>query len=658
MQYPTIKEPKPITQKVDSFAGGYNSYDESTDTPINAVVEANNVMLEQNGKWRPRYGTKAYGATLTGPITGAPNPGVEVLYGGTRYVCVIDNGNFKYSTDGGAWTSVTTGLDTTAWTEMVQLRDRLYLANGVDNLGFIDLSDFSWNTYSTQAQPTSLNAAQTGTSGATYTHYYTVTAVNNVGETAAVTEVSVTTADARADFSATKYVTVTWSGTADQFNIYYGSQSGYLYYLATVNGNTYVDKNQDTYNDLVEAPIDDTTSGPILTSLSVVDGRLWGIQPDGAIFYSGSGSQVGAFSVFYGGGYTYLQKGSGELPKKIVPFRDGKGNPLPTALTSTAFGAGSVWHISITQVSVGDAQGTIAAAYRATGSVGTNSPRGVIEALDSVFYPSIKGWQFMGSKPSLLNVLSNQEVSRNIRPDIRNLKQTALDGVAGTYWDNILLWAVPDGSDENNKVYGMSYFTDDRGRERIAWHGKWDIGIKHFFEYTDSNGKSRLLAIPTTGTKLIEFTRSIATFDSGVVFSTRIRSGLIHWDDTHLTWARPNYAYVELANPKGLINFKVSGTQKNKGYSALKATQVTDTQSNVGLSTQLFSNFFFSDLSVAPTTFASSNIKKRTKRIGKLLNNWSWEVSSNTGDVDFTLTRIVMRDAIPEETSDPTSWRD
>lgn len=657
MRYPTGKEIKPITQKIEDFSGGYNSYEEATDTPLNAVVEANNVMLEQNGKWRPRYGTKAYGATLTGPITGAPNPGVEVLYGGTRYLCVIDNGQFKYSTDGGAWTSVTTNLSTSVWTEMVQIRNRLYLANGSDNLGFIDLTDFSWNTYNTQAQPTALAAAETGMTGSTYTHYYTITAVNDVGETAAVTEVSETTAIPRSEFGAADYITLTWSGTADQFNIYYGTTSGFLYYLATVNGNTYVDKGQDEYNDLIEAPIDDTTSGPILSGISVVDNRLWGVANDGAVFYSGVGSQVGAFSTFYGGGYTYLQKGSGELPKKVIPFRDGKGNPLPTVLTSTAAGTGSVWHISITTVTIGDTQGTIPAAYRATGSVGTNSPRGVIEARDSVFYPSIKGWQFMGSKPQLLNVLSTDEVSRNIRPDIRNLRQLDLSGVTGIYYDNILLWSVPDGSTTNNKTYGMSYFTDDRGRERIAWHGKWDIGVKHFFEYTDSEGKSRLLAVPTSGTKLIEFTRNISTFDQGEPFSTRIRSGLIHWDDTHLSWARPEYAYVELAGPKGSVNFKISGTQKNKGFSALKSANLTDTQSNVGFSTDVFSLYFFSDLSEAPTTFAISSVKKRTKRISKLLNNWSWEVSSTTGDVDYVLTRVVMKDAYPEDTSDPTSWR-
>lgn len=661
-KYPTTKEPKPITQKVDDFSGGYNSYEERTDTPKNAVVEATNMMLEQNGKWRPRYGTRKYGTALTGPITGAPNPGVEVLYGGNRYIPVIDNGSFKYSINGTSWTTVSGAtFDTDVWTEMIQLRDRLYLSNGVDDLAFVDLSDFSMNTYSGISQPTGLAAVKTGLAATTYTYYYTVTAVNNVGETAAVTEVSVQVSKERDNWDSTSnYVTVSWNavaGTGVRYNIYVGNQAGYNYYLTSVNGTSFIDDGAVAYNELIESPIDDTTTGPKLTGIAAIDNRIWGVTADGAIYYSGSGSQVGSFSPFYGGGYTYLQKGSGELPKKVVGYRDGKGNPLPTVLTSTAFGAGSTWHIQITTSTIGDTILTIPASYRAIGSVGTNSPRGVIEAKNSIFYPSIKGWHVIGSKPNLLNVLSADEVSRNIRPDIRNLKQTSLGDVTGIFYDNVLLWSVPNGSSENNETWGMGFFNDDRGSERVAWMGRWTIGVKHFFEYTDSNGASKLLAVPIDGTSLVEFTRSISCYDSGTAFSTRLRSGLIHWDDTHLTWARPEYAYIEMANPKGQVIFKVSGTQKNKAFSLLKSTTVTDTLSNVGFSTQFFSAKFFSDVSDAPTTFATSNVKKRTKRIGKLLNNWSWETSSSTGDTDFTVTRIIMKDAYPEETSDPTSWR-
>jgi hypothetical protein len=663
----SVQQPKALTQTVDDFSGGYNSYVEEADAPINTVVEASNMMIEQNGKWKPRYGTTTYGATLVGQITGAPNEGQDIVYNGTRYIPVIDNGTFKYSTDGGTWTSITTdslgaaiSWSTSVWTEMVQHRNRVYISNGTNNLAYWDLATLTIVQYASLATPTGLSTVKTGLAATTYTYYYRVSAVNTAGETAAAAASSIQVSLQRDSFDTTSnFVTFSWSAVsgATRYNIYIGDQSGYEYYATSVNGISWIDDGSVALNDQIVAPQDNTTTGPKITGIDVIDNRLWGVDSNGAVWFSGAGSQSGTFSSFYGGGYTYIIRGGKETPVRVRSFRDGKGNPLPTVITSTASGEGGAYHIQITSITVGTTIITVPAVYRATGSVGSNAARGIIEALNSLWYPSIKGWTALGSQQSILNVLTPTEMSRAINTDVRNLKQSALAVCTGIYYDSKMLWSVANGSTTNNEVWGISVFQDQNGKQRMSWFGRWTIGVKHFFTYTDSSGETHLLAVPNSGTKLLEFTKNISCYDSGTAFSTRLRSGLIHWDKTHLTWARPEYAYVELSRPRGSVVFKVGGTQKNKAFQTLKSTTITDTTSNVGFSTYFFSDRFFSDITDAPTTFSESSVKKKTKRIGKLLNNWNWEVSSTSGDTDYALIRINMKDAYPEETTDPSNWR-
>ncbi len=665
-EFPKVSTPKSLTIAIDDFSGGYNPSVEEADAPQNVVIEARNTMIEQNGKWRPRYGTQHYGAALTFPVTGAPNEGHDIVYNGTRYLPVIDNGTFKYSTDGGSWTSITTdslgaaiSWSISVWTEMVQHRNRVYISNGVDNLAYWDLATNQLVQFASLSAPTGNTPTRNGLTAGSYTYYYRVSAVNTAGETAASTATNITVNRQRDGFDSSNNITFTWGSVsgATRYNIYIGDSLGYEYYATSVNATSWVDDGSVALNDQIVAPQDNTTTGPKLTGMEVVDNRVWGVALDGAVWFSGAGSQSGIFSSFFGGGYTYIIRGSKETPTKVKAFRDGRGNPLPTVVTSTASGEGGAYHIQITTLTIGTTIITVPAVYRATGSVGSNATRGIIEALNSLWYPSIKGWTALGSQQNILNVLTPTPMSRAIMSDIRNLKQSDLANCTGIYYDDKLLWSVNNGSTQNNEVWGISIFQDQKGRQRMSWIGRWSIGVRHFFTYTDSSGTTHLMGVPYSGTKLIEFTRAVSTYDTGTPFPTLLRSGLVHWGNTHTEWARPEYSYVEVSRPKGTVNFKIRGTQKNKPFQTLKTATITDTVSNAGFSTFLFSSRFFSDTSDAPTTFSESSIKKKTKRIGKLLNNWSWEVSSDGGDCDYGLMRLIMKDAQIEETTDPSNWR-
>jgi hypothetical protein len=644
----------------DNFRDGYISLLDEGNMPPTALRETLNVMLVQRNKLKPRPGSKEYGVTLTTPVTGGgeftrSESGTEV-----RYIWVIDNGSLKYSADGGSWTSVTGRTwSTSVWTDGYQDRTRLYLTNTTDGLAFLDLDTLTLSTYDSITTPNAPSLALTGitASGTNYV-YYRVSAVNSVGETAAGTAGTSNVSKTR-DYwtTGTDYITLTITRVtgADRYNIYYADASGYEVYLDSVADPgtgatvTYRDGGEMAANDYISAPIDNTTSGPKLKSLVMSQNRLWGIASDGAVWWSGTGTQSGSFSPFYGGGYIYLQKGGKQTPQVVVHFRDGRGNPLPTILTSTPDGQGSTWHINLTTATIGTTTLLIPEAYQSDSSIGTNSPRGAVTINNSVHYPSRIGWQVLGSRPNLLNVLASREVSTNIRDDVDNLIQDSLSGVTGIYWRGKILWSVPYGSTENNEIWVLDL-------ERNSWILRWSIGVKHFFMYTDSSNVTHLMAIPTTGTKLIEFSTAINTRDSGTPFETRIRSGLNFWDSTHTTWAKPKKAYVEVARPRGSMSFTLYGTKKNREFTSLKSISITDTISAAGLGTFMMGEPLMGDISLYPDTFSQASVKKRLK-IGKRLNNYSWQFGSTSGDVDYTLMQVVIKDGYVVKTGDPSSWK-
>ena len=111
--------------------------------------------------------------------------------------------------------------------------------------------------------------------------------------------------------------------------------------------------------------------------------------------WTGTGQYMGTFNPYYGGGYVDLNKGGDERPEKVVHFRDGRGNSVATVLTSNPNGAGSTWHISLTTLTVDTLVIVVPQAYQQQGSVGTKSPRGVVEYRDSVYYFSPKVYKHL-----------------------------------------------------------------------------------------------------------------------------------------------------------------------------------------------------------------------------------------------------------------------
>jgi len=654
------KDGKPFEVIINDFKGGTNTLLDEGRIPNNTISQSVNMMLDQDGVWRVRYGSQSYGASLSGPIDGI---GRGVVYNSdgtnTNYLFAIDNGAIKYCKDGGSWTTISGNTWTTGYTATLnQINSRLYVNNGKDNLSYVDLTTMTTTPtivkYTALSTPGTVTLARTVLTSGSYNIYYKITAVKaSIGETAASAEATITVNKQRdawkTDF--TEHIDLSWTAVtgADSYNIYYSDTTGQEIFIDSTSVNSYSDYGQTTPNPYQAAPSTDGTAGPPMTTLIESGNRIWGTGNPAVpyrIYWTGTGQYLGSFNPFYGGGYIDLNLGGDEKPVALQHFRDGKGNQEVIALTSSPTGGGSVWFIPLTTLTV-DTLTIVIPSALSQGTIGTTSPRGVVQANNNVFYPSIKGFQSIGSAQQILNVLVTSEVSTAIRPSVKGISNSAASSIAGIYYYGRIFWSVPYGSSTNNQIWVLDL-------ERQAWCMYWNIGVKQFLEYTSSDGIVHLLAIPITGTKLIEFSENFVG-DSGVATPINLKSGLISWDKNHFEFAWVEKVYFELGRPKGNLSLTVSGTAVNKNLSSLKSISITDTTSNAGVGSDLVGNFEVGNSNNSPSTYSQASVKK-VLYINKPLNNLEWNITSSDVNASFTLLEVgIVGNILPS--GDPSSWR-
>ena len=615
-------------------------------------------MQVMDGRWTPRWGSAYYGATTSATLYGA---GTYTTDDGATHLVVASGTSIKRSTDNGATWSTCTGASITAdyKVSFLQIGSKLYIANGQDNLIRYD-GTTTLLVYSSISTPGAPTPTKTGLTGTTYTASYRVSAINDVGETAASSAGTVTIGKTRDNWvSGTDSISVAWTKVtgATNYNIYYKDDASsnveiYCGSVAQPSGATatFVDTGENALNAFVEYPAGDTTTGPKFSEMELSGNRIWATgDPNNPwrVYWGGTGSYQGAFSEFFGGGYVDLEKGGRERPKQVVHYRDGKGGAFATVLTSDPEGQGSIWQISLDTVTIGNTSFTVPTALKIVGSVGTNAPLSVAKVRNDIMFFNTRGWFSLGSRPQLLNLLSTDEISSNIRPDILGMTGSALNKVCAYYYNAKVFVSMPYGSSANNVIY-----VNDT--ERKNWSGAWTTGVERFFEYADTNGDSHLLAVPVDGEQLIEFASTISG-DLGEAFDTRYISGLLPVAADRNAFAKIRYAYIELNNPVGEINFSVLGTEKRRGFNQLRSITIGDTVSNAGFGTYEFSDFQFSDASLTPTVYSQSSVKKRI-RINRLLNNIQFKVTTSERGAEYTMIALQAKGYIVP-TRDPSSWR-
>lgn len=633
------------------FKGGSNKLLGESRLGINEALQATNLVQVEDGLWSTRWGRQYYGATHAANLDGAK----EFLKSdGTTEVITIANGKAWKSTDGGAITEIT-GATFTAGTQcyFMQISGYLYISNGTDPLARYNGTVLT--TYTEISAPTGLSASATSTltSASTVTYWGIVTAINDIGETIGSTGYSIKVGKLRDNFVSTTDK-ITWSWTAAvgavRYQLYIADQEGNESYLASTAELKYDDNGIDPINPYVVVPLANTTGAPKFKSMEISGNRIWATNNPTdkyKVYFSGTGNNMGKFSEFFGGGWINLERGGRELPVAVIHYQSGQGVGMATVLCQTPEGRGAVWQIPLTTLTVGDVNITVPSATKVVGSFGTNAILGVVNTATDIMFPNKRGWFGLGPEKQIFGILRTNEISSKIRPYWRSLIGSKLSGIAAYFYDAKILISVPTTTIGNTRTIVLD-------TERQNWTVDWDFGARQWLETTDSTGTTHLLYVPVAGTQLVEVSENFDT-DFGGAINTDYTSGRIALDKLWKDFVRVDKVYIKLGNPRGSINFEVSGTERTKPFLSVSSKTITPGYSLTGLGFDPLGSVMLGDTAGTPDMFSDS-ADIRYVSIRKKVRDLQLRVTSNVVGTAYTILGFIV-EGTRVATRSPRQWK-
>lgn len=645
----------PIDISQDEFSGGYVSAISNSRRPANSLSDMTNMEITQDNIPRPRPPLVRYGTQPANTIIGRG----KYRYAGKRGLLFMMNvggtGKIYYQEDGGAFTLVggANSYDATAWAGFVQSKNRVYVFNGVNNLTYINLATWATVEYSSIATP----SAPAGTGSANlisgtkpYNYYYRVTASNAVGESAAsAASAAVNVNDIRDNWSSAsgiaKTVTITWSAPAGTgitaYTLYGGDDPNNLYEITTLSATlttlSFVDDGSFTLNPYKKYPEGNSTEGAVFNWMYVdtKNAQLFGITSDNKLYYSSPGT--GDFSALNGGGWVTIDEGGDTILNFVDGFRTGKGDPVITCSSRGSAGKGKLSHVTFETATYGDQVFTFPNIIDASGQSGTYSPRATVKVKDALIYPTGDAIKTTGTSQNIVNILTTQNLSTLIEPDINKLSLGPLDKAVGVEYQDKVYFSLPVGSTENNEIWYI-----DMSRKN-AWVLRWTVAAKDMWLYEDNNGLPHLCAL--VDNKILEFTRagSQNTTDDGVAFRTRCAFSSLVWDKNGIILGNISKQHFKLLQPKGSIQINTFGLTKRGSTTSTGTDTYTVETSFSGIGDWDYSgNFKYGDDIGQVDSFGKS-VSVVSIRPKGLLNQADWEIITETAGCDYLLSAVNTR---------------
>lgn len=648
--------PRSMVLTQDKFDRGVITLVDPSKLPKNALKEAVNIFLAEDGAPTVRPGLNWYGtAASVNSIDGAD---FHVQQDDSIHLLKIAGGTVYVSTnDGKTWATCTGGTFTPGKKiHFVQANEFTYMYNGWDNIIRYNGTTVL-QTYTSLSSPSGVSIIKTGLGGATYTYRYRVAAVNDIGFTQASTAMTIQVDRTRDSFDASNKVTFTWGGVvgAVRYDIYVGQIAGEEVYLDSVEGNatvTYIDAGQSIEQITSIAPDTNTTQGPRVGDMELVGTRLYATKDRDfpyRVWISGAGRYIGYFSSAYDATYVDLQKGGQYKPVKVEDYRDGKGTPLATVWCDSADGRGCVWQGTLENFTVGDVTFPVPAFYKLPGSRGTSAPDSVVNVLNDYMYFNTQAFYNLGSRAQFLNLLSTDESSANIRPTMKLIRASASYQICSHFQDAKVYFSVPYNSDTNNATIVFD-------TERKAWLPEaFDIGFERFFSYTDNEGDRHLLCWKTGDTKLTEISENFRG-DYGIPFQTSLITGLRHVNERNrfeFMWTEQ--AEVEFAQPRGSMTIELSGITRETGYGLLGEPMVIQ-PSTVKNSWTLhaWGDHVWTDTNTDAISYSEPSMK-RFWAVGEDLNAYQYRIQTSSLQSQYIL-RTLQVNGTPSEGGKPPDW--
>lgn len=483
-----------------NFASGLN-LNGAQYAPSNAFIDSKDVMLTPDGYIIPRPVLQPF-LPATVDIVYQIYP---VIWNGIVYYITADAktkgstaGQIVYCQEGDtAWTVAGAGTGSTNSVTVnnggkpafLRVLNHVLILNGDngDKLAQIDLSTtpFQVSQYTAIADPTvALTDVLTNLAAGAFNIYYAYSYTTSTGETnlSPILTVSINyVRDQWQKQSPAAKLALTRPNTAPA-----GAQYWNLYIALASTGGTiipadmlqlavgldlattqFVDDGTLSINLGNPAPTMNSTAGPRISHGIVEEGNpiLFGdVDTPQNIWIGGGGINALNFSSALGGYKAQPNLGTNFQVTQVVGFRNGQGIPSLTVLFSNTQGLSEQAILQQETVNYGNQTFTVwGVTSQHYGAAGVAASDSAINYNGKLVFMSTDGLMMMNTQPLRQNVISTDNLTiKTMQPYIAQIKNSAMNTVVGTAWDNRYMWTMPNSGfdtpqqilvvDDNSKV--------------------------------------------------------------------------------------------------------------------------------------------------------------------------------------------------------------
>lgn len=477
------------------FPEGLNTLAHPSTLKDTELSELINGVYSQYGTISKRQGSAVVGQEAADATKIMQLVGTYNVAGASRFIRISDSGvpeylNFStglwvalsadvpedYEGTNPAFTDGVPTFDTSSITWIVQIGDKLFFANTVNEMVWLDTD--GWHVYVPLDDPsTKPTVAKTGSGTGGYKHYYWYVWYNEVGNT-----LPSPNADPEVDAQGTgwygglpevldddTYLTLTLPTAPEgctKVGIFKSNIFGDGFFLGSVEPSqtSFVDKGQLSIDFFGVLPDENTTAGQHFYLLDSYEGRLVGVSTEygrDTLVWSGGFEKYTSFGLPDGAGYFAYRKGDGTTINAIKTHVASNESSL-FVFKDNVFGKFQFVYSSVTE----SLEGRVQDVNIAVGSISPLSPH---VAGNNLRFWSRDGAATVGNEANYGTILRYSVLSLRADAIVSRVTAANLDKVCGVFYNSLSLFGISTdvAGGGNNAI--LAY--DERYNAWSLWTG-------------------------------------------------------------------------------------------------------------------------------------------------------------------------------------------
>ena len=489
---------------------GLNTLPHPSTLKDSELSELLNGIYSQYGSISKRLGSQIIGNSSTGGATKINQLTATYNVGGvSRFIRISDNGkpevyNFSnniwellvatapvgYAGSNPTFTAGTPTFDTTVKTWIVQLHDRIYFANSVNEL--IYLEGTQWYIYTVLADPTvKPTIAKTGAGSGTTRWYYQYVWYNAIGNTLASSPANPDTDGSGTGWidsmppklDTTTYLTITVPAApagATKTGIFRSNRVGQAFFVDFIEASqtTFVDKGEIAEDIFAPFPEENTTKGYHFHLLDTYRGSFIGVTEElgkDTLVWSGSLENFGSFGLPDGARYFPYRKGEGSYinaikiygasnEDSVFIFKDNVIGKFQYVTTSGDFlGEGRVQDVNI--------------------SIGSISPLSPHLAGNNLRFWGSEGPSTIGNEANYGTILRYSVLGLRADSIVQRVTAANAQNICGIFFKHLSLFGISTGETGTGNNAVLAY--DERYNAWSLWTGLYPSVWAKYTNQTD-----------------------------------------------------------------------------------------------------------------------------------------------------------------------------